>query len=64
MRVVEVFYVFVLINFVFEGMSVIVLEDKKSFLVVGDVIVKDKENIICCWKFDKLDLIGKYEMEV
>lgn len=64
MRVAEAFYAPAPTNFASEGMSVTASEDKKSFLVVGDVIAKDKENITRCWKFDKSDPIGKYEMEV
>ena len=45
-------------------MSVTASEDKKEFLIVGDVIAKDKENITLCWKFGKSDPIGKYGMEV
>ena len=63
-RIAEAFYAPAPTNFASEGMSVTASEDKKEFLIVGDVIAKDKENITRCWKFGKSDPIGKYGMEV
>lgn len=64
MRVAEAFYAPAPTNFASEGMSVTASEDKKEFLIVGDVIAKDQENITRCWRFGKSDPIGKYGMEV
>ena len=63
-RIAEAFYAPAPTNFASEGMSVTASEDKKEFLIIGDVIAKDKENITRCWKFGKSDPIGKYGMEV
>nr|WP_314740148.1 hypothetical protein [uncultured Haemophilus sp.] len=64
MLIAEAFYAPAPTNFVSEGMSVTASEDKKEFLIVGDVIAKDNENITRCWKFGKSDPVGKYQMEV
>lgn len=63
-RVAEAFYAPAPTNFASQGMSVRASEDKKEFLIVGDIIPDNKEHLSRCWRFDNKDPIGKYKLDV
>lgn len=60
----EAFYAPAATTFTSEGMSVTASEDKKEFLIVGNVTFKDNTNLTRCWKFTKEDPVGHYRLDV
>lgn len=63
-RIVEAFYTPSATNFNSPGMTIKASEDKKEFLIIGDVNSVNNEYVIRCWKFDNKDPIGLYRMEI
>lgn len=63
-RIAEAFYAPAPTNFTSQGMSVHASENKKEFLIVGDIIPDDKEHLSRCWEFNNKDPIGQYKLDI
>ncbi|AWI51629.1 hypothetical protein AM202_02850 [Actinobacillus minor 202] len=63
-RIAEAFYTPAETDFSSPGMVINASDNKKEFLILGEVASVNNEYISRCWKFDTTDPIGTYHMEI